>query len=147
MSLGKGCCCCCWVASVMSNSVRPHRQQLTRLLCPWDSPGKSTRVGCHFLLQLGKGTTVQTSFEESKICVWTMYYLSESSKFTNSVLLFFFNLKVGVIIPVCWGYSDNCLRQFCKDLALRTWNIWCKIISNFLSFSKDFFSTLLGIKF
>ena len=39
------------VASVVSNSVRPHRQQPTRLLCPWDSPGKSTGVGCHFLLQ------------------------------------------------------------------------------------------------
>ena len=35
----------------MSDSVRPHRRQLTRLLCPWDSPGKNTGVGCHFLLQ------------------------------------------------------------------------------------------------
>ena len=38
-------------ASVMSNSVRPHRQQPTWLRCPWDSPGKNTGVGCHFLLQ------------------------------------------------------------------------------------------------
>ena len=45
------CCCCCWVASVMSNSVRPLRQQPTRLPHPWDSPGKNTGVGCHFLLQ------------------------------------------------------------------------------------------------
>ena len=29
----------------------PHRQQPARLLCPWDSPGKNTGVGCHFLLQ------------------------------------------------------------------------------------------------
>ena len=35
----------------MSNSVRPHRQQPTRLPRPWDSPGKNTGVGCHFLLQ------------------------------------------------------------------------------------------------
>ena len=35
----------------MSNSVRPHRWQPTRLPCPWDSPGKNTGVGCHFLLQ------------------------------------------------------------------------------------------------
>ena len=39
------------VTSVVSNSVRPHRQQPTRLSCPWDSPGKNTGVGCHFLLQ------------------------------------------------------------------------------------------------
>ena len=32
----------------MSNSVRPHRRQPTRLRCPWDSPGKNTGVGCHF---------------------------------------------------------------------------------------------------
>src|SRR5574340_296164 len=32
----------------MSDSVRPHRQQLTRLPRPWDSPGKNTGVGCHF---------------------------------------------------------------------------------------------------
>ena len=43
------CCCCCYVASVVSNSVRPHRWQPTRLLCPWDSPGKNTGVGCDFL--------------------------------------------------------------------------------------------------
>ena len=36
--------------SVVSDSVRPHRQQPTRLLCPWDSPDKNTGVGCHFLL-------------------------------------------------------------------------------------------------
>ena len=45
------CYCCCWVASVVSDSVRPHRWQPTRLLHPWDSPGKNTGVGCHFLLQ------------------------------------------------------------------------------------------------
>ena len=36
--------------SVMSNSVRPHRWQPTRLLLPWDFPGKSTEVECHGLL-------------------------------------------------------------------------------------------------
>jgi len=38
----------------MSNSVRPHRRQPTRLPLPWDSPGKNTGVGCHFLLQCMK---------------------------------------------------------------------------------------------
>ena len=32
----------------------PHRRQPTRLSCPWDSPGKNTGVGCHFLLQCMK---------------------------------------------------------------------------------------------
>ena len=38
----------------MSDSVRPHRWQPTRLPCPWGSPGKNTGVGCHFLLQCMK---------------------------------------------------------------------------------------------
>ena len=37
--------------SVLSNSLRPHGLQPARLLCPWNSPGKNTGVGCHFLLQ------------------------------------------------------------------------------------------------
>ena len=47
-------CCCCCVASVVSDSVRPHRRQPTRFPGPWDSPGKSTEVGCHFHSQCMK---------------------------------------------------------------------------------------------
>ena len=38
----------------MSDSVQPHRRQPTRVPYPWDSPGKNTGVGCHFLLQCMK---------------------------------------------------------------------------------------------
>ena len=38
------------VAQVMSNSLRYHGQQHAPLLCPWNFPGKSTGVGCHFFL-------------------------------------------------------------------------------------------------
>jgi len=40
-----------WSRSVVSDSQRPHGLQPTRLLCPWDFPGKSTGVGCHCLLR------------------------------------------------------------------------------------------------
>ena len=40
-----------WSCSVVSDSLRPHGLQPTRLLSPWDFPGKSTGVGCHCLLQ------------------------------------------------------------------------------------------------
>ena len=59
------CCCCCCVASVASNSVRPHRQQPTRLPHPWDSSGKNTGVGCHFLLQCMK---VKSESEVAQSC-------------------------------------------------------------------------------
>ena len=49
----------------MSNSVRPHRRQPNRLLCPWDSPGKNTGVGCRFLLQCMK---VKSESEVAQSC-------------------------------------------------------------------------------
>ena len=49
ISLNK--CGCAKFTSVVSDSLRPHGLQPTRLLCPWDSPGKNTRVGCHAHLQ------------------------------------------------------------------------------------------------
>ena len=49
----------------MSNSVWPHRWQPTRLLHPWDSPGKNTGVGCHFLLQCMK---VKSESEVAQLC-------------------------------------------------------------------------------
>ena len=49
----------------MSDSVRPHRRQPTRLCCPWDSPGKNTGVGCHFLLQCRK---VKSESEVTQSC-------------------------------------------------------------------------------
>ena len=59
------CQCCCEVTSVVSNSVQPHRQQPTRLPHPWDSPGKNTGVGCHFLLQCMK---VKSESEVAQSC-------------------------------------------------------------------------------
>ena len=46
--------------------VRPHRQQPTRLHSPWDSPGKNTGVGCHFLLQCMK---VKSESEVTQLCL------------------------------------------------------------------------------
>ena len=49
----------------MSDSVQLHRWQPTRLLCLWDSPGKNTGVGCHFLLQCMK---VKSQSEVAQSC-------------------------------------------------------------------------------
>ena len=50
----------------MSDSVRPHRRQPTWLPHPWDSPGKNTGVGCHFLLQCMK---VERESEVAQSCL------------------------------------------------------------------------------
>ena len=49
----------------MSNPVRPHRRQPTRLPRPWGSPGKNTGVGCHCLLQCVK---VKSESEVAQSC-------------------------------------------------------------------------------
>ena len=48
-----------WSRSVMSNSLGPHGLWPTRLLRSWYFPGKSTGVGCHFLLQGNRYTFAQ----------------------------------------------------------------------------------------
>ena len=53
-------------------TLRPHRWQPTRLPCPWDSPGKNTGVGCHFLLQCMK--------VESEKWKWSRSVMSDSSR-------------------------------------------------------------------
>ena len=50
----------------MSDSVQPHRWQPTRLPHPWDSPGKNTGVGYHFLLQCMK---VKSESEVAQLCL------------------------------------------------------------------------------
>ena len=58
----------------MSNSVQPHRRQPTRLPCPWDSPGKNTGVGCHFLLQCMKVKVKSRSRVRLLATPWTAAY-------------------------------------------------------------------------
>ena len=50
----------------MSNSVPPYSQQPTKLPSPWDSPGKNTGVGYHFLLQCMK---VKSEIDIAQLCL------------------------------------------------------------------------------
>ena len=65
----------------MSDSVRPHRRQPTRLPRPWDSPGKNTGVGCHFLLQCMKAKS-ESEVDQSCLTLatpWTAAYQAPQS--------------------------------------------------------------------
>ena len=75
----------------MSDSSRPHRLQPTRLLCPWDFPGKSTVVGCHLLLQgifLNQGLNPGLQH-----CRQALYHLSHqgSQLLSKAFFLFYFS--------------------------------------------------------
>ena len=74
--------------SVMSDSLRLHGLQPTRLFCPWNFPAKNTRVGCHVLLQgifLTQGQNPGLPH-----CRQILYYLSHTSK--QSILLLPYNI-------------------------------------------------------
>ena len=64
----------------MSDSVRPHRRQPTRLPLPRDSPGKNTEVGCHFLLQYMKVKS------ESEVTSKNIFLFYTSIKYTGRTL-------------------------------------------------------------
>ena len=107
------------LASVMSNSVRPRGLSSTRSLCPWDSLGKNTGVGCHFPFQfpfLGHNS-------------FLLYFLWEDF-FQSEYYLkldwcsFFFSLSVQMSSwanTVCWKDLPfpplNCSETFCHDLT------------------------------
>ena len=69
---------CCAMLSHFSH-VRPHRWHLTRLLPPWDSPGKNTGVGCHFLLQFMKVKVKLLSRVGLFMTPWTAAYQAPPS--------------------------------------------------------------------
>ena len=77
----ESCCCCCCIASVVSDSVRPQRWQPMRIPRSWDSPGKNTGVGCHFLLQCMK---VKNESEVAHSCL-TLRNPMECSPLSSSV--------------------------------------------------------------
>ena len=79
----------CEVTSVVSNSLGVYAPEPARFLCPWDSPGKNTGVGCHFLHQ-GIFPT-----QGSNMCVLCLLYrqldlpqhrLKSSKKLNNHML-------------------------------------------------------------
>ena len=73
-----------YVASVVSDSVRPHGLQPTRLLRPWDSPGKNTGVGCHALLQ---GIFLTQGLNPGILnCRQILYHLSHQGITTTTII-------------------------------------------------------------
>ena len=84
----------------MSDSVRPHRRKPTRLPCPWDSPGKNTGVGCHFLLQCMKGKVKVKSLSRVRLLAtpWTAAYQAHPS-------MGFFQAKVLEWVAIAFSVS------------------------------------------
>ena len=115
-----GCgCFCCQVASVVSDSVRLHRQQPTRHSHTWDFLGKNTGVGCHFLPQCMK---VKSEREVAQSCL-TLYYPMDCSLPGSSIHgIFQARVLEWVAIAfsmVLWGEREKPMMEISTDS--QTW--------------------------
>ena len=89
----------CVSCILMSNSLQHHGLGPTKLLCPWNSPGKNTGVGCHFLLQ-GIFLT-QGSNPGLLHCRWILYHLSHQAWGRAGEYVFL--TSSGVMLLLAWG--------------------------------------------
>ena len=112
----------------MSDSVRPHRQQPTRLPRPQDSPGKNTGVGCHFLLQCLK---VKSEREIAQSCPT----LSDpgTAAYQASPSMGCSRQEYWSGLPLPSPFSGRILSKFCfitemyVVLILRKWKWSCSV--------------------
>ena len=116
----------------MSDSVRPHRRQPTRLPRPWDSPGKNTGVGCHFLLQC---INVKSESEVAQSCL-TLRDPMDCS-LPGSSIHGIFQARV-----LEWGaiaLSINLILTWYSGLYIQ---IWSHISGKFLFYLKSYFKSM-----
>ena len=108
----------------MSDSVQPQRWQPTRLPCPWDTPGKNTGVGCHFLLQCMK---VKSESEVLQSCP-----TQRSHGLQPTILLRPWDFPGKSTGVGCHCFTD-CLKQLFFYLRLQWWSI-IDLLSHAFSF-------------
>ena len=119
-------CPVCVNLSVMSNSLWPHGLWPARLFCPWDSPGKNTRVGCHSLLQRSSWPRDQAHVSRIAAIFFIIWATREAQRLFKHIYIYMFKkrafTKSGpwtwsllLILPVpflTWYYWENCISVF-----------------------------------
>ena len=100
--------------SVMSDSLPPRGLQPTRLLCLWDSPGKNTGVGCHFLLQGIFPTQGQTQVSHIAGRCFNLWATKEALTLNDTQIGHWIN-----------GYVNMVLLLLRKYNLTHLWNISC----------------------
>ena len=121
----------------MSDSVPPHRWQPTRLPGPWDSPGKNTGVGCHFLLQCMKVTSEREVAQSCQTLRDPMDCSPPGSSVNGIfqarvlewVAIDFSIVQLGQDKPQCFDFIfqymrmriEPMLKDYCKDKGNHNW--------------------------
>ena len=95
-----------WSRSVVSDSSRPHGLQPTRLIHPWDFPGKSTGVGCHCLLQFSNLISLQMVHLGNFVLTESVPCLSRVTD-----LYMIFNVLCHAFYPVLGGCAGQTMSS------------------------------------
>ena len=139
------CVHACSVISVVSDSLWPHGPWPGRLLCPRDSPGKNTVVGCHFLLQWQSmkwsecsevaqscptpcdpldcslpGSSVHGIFQ-ARVLVWVAVSFSNYKLFINLFLMdmhIIFYRNFSIINSVIYYFDNLLISDWCLLIAM-----------------------------
>ena len=104
-------CACLCMCSVVSDSLQPRKLQPTRLLCPWDIPGKNIGMGCHFLLQGIFRARIRPNVSYTS-CIerWIHLPISHLEKLPLKVLTWFnqtLNIK---LFELCLAYNTQSMN-------------------------------------
>ena len=140
-----------WSRSVGSVSLQPNGLYPTRLLCPWDFPGKSTGVGCHFPLQ---GIFPTQGTKPGLPCCRQTYHLSHQGSLHDYA---FIRIMWAWCLCSALGICDITVvvghPQTRDGSALTSTQVWCHpdlglptstaVRNKFLSFINHPFYTLL----
>ena len=109
-----------WSCSVVSDSLRSHGLQPTRLLCPWDFPGKSTGVGYHCLFweYSAKPSQIPAWGKRNNQSFWFSLHLKDLSFVHNFLHSFWFFKNITVLflsffIEFFWQCIKFCSSDKC----------------------------------
>ena len=117
--------------------MRPHRRQPTRLPCPWDSPGKNTGVGCHFLLQCVKVKMKSLSCVQLLATQWTTAYQAPPSmgfsrqEYWSGVQLPSPGIPFSEFLNLCYQLIalQNCENVQVNQIIRNKWSGECSFLS------------------
>ena len=108
--------------SVVSDSLRPHGLQPTRLLHPWDFPGKSPGVGCHCLVPIGAQLRHLSLWDTSDAVPLSRSFLM-GRNWASFIFLFYMRLATN-IYWISEQYNFQRISEAYKHLFFLLWRLW-----------------------
>ena len=116
--------CVCQVASFLFDTLWPYGLQPTRLLCPWDSPGKGTRVGCHALPHgIFPTQEMNPNLLQLLHCRWVLYHSATQEAHISKIYVSYLYIPKSIIslfpkdLEIGMGWELGWFLQFVTEIC------------------------------